>query len=154
MNYEEAKEQGFRYVTRNPLGGECVHKTKPKRVGGYWESPGWRYIQGGTACLEKNVIMSINIAIERQNQQIKPRHEQRNRRKRKQPENVPDGECVKRAALNLMQHTEGLAIVVIFVGLSASVEIMLNGRKSSQKHSEGLQLVSTAANNSAGVGII
>ena len=71
MNYEEAKEQGFRYVTRNPLGGECVHKTKPKRVGGYWESPGWRYIQGGTACLEKNVIMSINIAIERQNQQIK-----------------------------------------------------------------------------------
>lgn len=71
MNYEEAKAQGFRYVTRNPLGGECVHKTKPKRVGGYWESPGWRYIQGGTACPEKNVIMSINIAIDRQKQQLK-----------------------------------------------------------------------------------
>lgn len=48
MNYEEAKAQGFKYVTRNQLGGECVHKTKPERKGGYWESPGWRYIQGGT----------------------------------------------------------------------------------------------------------
>lgn len=46
MNYEEAKAQGFKYVTRNQLGGECVHKTKPERKGGYWESPGWRYIQG------------------------------------------------------------------------------------------------------------
>lgn len=69
MNYEEAKAQGFKYVTRNQLGGECVHKTKPERKGGYWESPGWRYIQGGTACPEKNVIMAINVAINIQNRQ-------------------------------------------------------------------------------------
>lgn len=69
MNYEEAKAQGFIYVTRNPLGGECVHKTKPERVGGYWESPGWRYIQGGKACPEKNVIMAINVAIKIQKRQ-------------------------------------------------------------------------------------
>jgi len=69
VNYEEAKAQGFKYVTRNQLGGECVHKTKPERKGGYWESPGWRYIQGGTACPEKNVIMAINVAINIQNRQ-------------------------------------------------------------------------------------
>lgn len=69
MNYEEAKAQGFKYVTCNQLGGECVHKTKPERKGGYWESPGWRYIQDGTACPEKNVIMAINVAINIQNRQ-------------------------------------------------------------------------------------
>lgn len=82
MNYEEAKAQGFIYVTRNPLGGECVHKEKPKRVGGYWESPGWRYIQGGTACPEKNVIMAINVAIKIQKRQQEAPRLARQARKR------------------------------------------------------------------------
>lgn len=62
MDYFEAKKKGFKFVTRDLVGGECVHFTMPKRKNKYWFSDGWRYIDGG-GCLDKTKVMTIDEAI-------------------------------------------------------------------------------------------
>lgn len=71
--YFDAKADGFKYVTRDLVGGECVHKTKPKRKNKYWFSYGWKYIQDGNMCPDKTTIMGINAAIRRYKLAVKRR---------------------------------------------------------------------------------
>lgn len=30
MDYQEAKKLGYKYITRDRIGGECAHLTEPK----------------------------------------------------------------------------------------------------------------------------
>ena len=64
MNYKEAKKKGFKYITRDIIGGECAHKEVPVRNNGYWYSKGWHYITtNGHVCKSKEDIMDIDTAI-------------------------------------------------------------------------------------------
>lgn len=63
MDYQEAKKLGYKYITRDRIGGECAHLTEPKLGDdGYWKSEGWRYVDG-CCCLDKKHIMDIDEAI-------------------------------------------------------------------------------------------
>lgn len=46
MDYQEAKKLGYKYITRDRIGGECAHKRMPKLRNGFWISEGWRYVEG------------------------------------------------------------------------------------------------------------
>lgn len=64
MNYKEAKKKGFKYITRDIIGGECAHKEVPVSNNGYWYSKGWHYItKNGHVCKAKEDIMDIDTAI-------------------------------------------------------------------------------------------
>lgn len=64
MNYKEAKKKGFKYITRDIIGGECAHKEVPVSNNGYWYSKGWHYItKNGHVCKSKEDIMDIDTAI-------------------------------------------------------------------------------------------
>lgn len=63
VDYIKAQELGFKFIARDPVGGECVHREKPKKNdGGYWVSEGWRYVDG-YCCLDKKNVMDIDDAI-------------------------------------------------------------------------------------------
>ena len=67
VNYKEAKKKGFKYITRDIIGGECAHKEVPVRNNGYWYSKGWHYItKNGHECKSKEDIMDIDTAIDPQ----------------------------------------------------------------------------------------
>lgn len=63
MNYKEAKKQGYKYITRDAIGGECAHKEYPKKKHIYWYSKGWHYIDNGYACKSKDEVIDIDTAI-------------------------------------------------------------------------------------------
>lgn len=64
MNYKEAKKKGFKYITRDIIGGECAHKEVPVSNNGYWYSKGWHYItKNGHVCKSKEDIMDIDTTI-------------------------------------------------------------------------------------------
>lgn len=70
MDYIEAQGYGFKYVTRDPVGGESVHKTEPKLNSlGCWISPGWRFVQDVASC-PKGEVMPIEEAIQIHSQKM------------------------------------------------------------------------------------
>lgn len=74
MNYKEAKKQGYKYITRDRIGGECAHMLLPVNKNGYWYSKGWHYITtGGHACKSLDTVMEIDQAIKRKKPTPQPR---------------------------------------------------------------------------------
>jgi len=62
LDYLQAKAEGYKYVARDYIGGECVHKVEPKYDGGYWKSKEWRYVDGH-ACRDTKKVLTIDEAI-------------------------------------------------------------------------------------------
>lgn len=88
INYTRLKKEGFRFVTKDYIGGECAHKVKPKRADiGFWHSDGWRYVQEGTACENTKELLSIDIAIKRVR---KKRADEARRRKQEEAKKAID----------------------------------------------------------------
>lgn len=85
INYTRLKKQGYRFVTKDCIGGECAHKTKPTLSNkGFWHSDGWQYVEDGTACENTKELLSIDIAIKRVR---KKRADEARRRKQEEAKN-------------------------------------------------------------------
>lgn len=78
MNYYEAKQKGYRFITRDYVGGETAHKTYPiQNSRGYWVSPEWQYITNGTGCLKTTEVVEIDTAIQNSKTPIKSHYKKK-----------------------------------------------------------------------------
>lgn len=68
--YDELKQQGYKYVAKDKIGGECAYKTKPVWFQGTLKSDDWRFIINGYVCDNYKEILSIDVAIQRANNRV------------------------------------------------------------------------------------
>ncbi len=65
VDYIKAQELGYKFVARDPVGGESAYKSEPKRRDdGYWEGGESIYLQGVTSCMNRKKAMRIEEAIQ------------------------------------------------------------------------------------------